>query len=92
MPMSWRFSTHNLAKLVITLPKEPFMEWTFDFVGPIKPIGRFTCNKYIVVAIDYATKWVEAKALKINIVVVIIKYLYDTMRNHVCRNHVTLQL
>ncbi len=77
-------TTHNLVKLVIILPKEPFMKWAFNFVGPIKPIRWFTCNKYIFVAIDYATKWVEAKAFKTNIVVVIITFLYDTMRNYVC--------
>ncbi len=30
-----------------------------------------------MVAIDYATKWVEAKAFKTNIVVVIAKFLYE---------------
>ncbi len=30
-----------------------------------------------MVAIDYAIKWVEAKALKTNIVVVIAKFLYE---------------
>src|SRR5687767_10116256 len=33
-----------------------------DFVGPLPKTGKG--NKYIIVAIDYLTKWTEAKALK----------------------------
>ncbi len=70
-------ATQSLAKLVISLPKEPFMKWGFDFVGPLKPTRRYTRNKYIFVAIDYATKWVEARGLKTNIQLVIAKKLYE---------------
>jgi hypothetical protein len=63
--------------LVTTLPEEPFMKWGLNFIGPIKLAGRLTRNKYILVAIDYATKWVEAKAFKTNVVVVIAKFMYE---------------
>jgi hypothetical protein len=30
-----------------------------------------------MIATDYATKWVEAKALKANIAIVIVRFLYE---------------
>ncbi len=35
-------------------------------MGPIKPVGRYARNKYTFIATNYATKWVETRALKIN--------------------------
>jgi hypothetical protein len=46
-------------------------------MGPIKPVRRYARNKYILISIDYATKWVEARALRINIALVIAKNLYE---------------
>ncbi len=40
---------------------EPFEQWALDFVGPINLPSNG--KKYILVCIDYVTKWVEAKAI-----------------------------
>ncbi len=66
-----------MAKLVTTLLVEPFVQWGLDFIGLIKPIGRFTKNRYILVIIDYAIKWVEAKAFRINMIIVTYKFIYE---------------
>ncbi|XP_071718905.1 uncharacterized protein [Rutidosis leptorrhynchoides] len=40
----------------------PFYKWAIDIVGPFPPGAGNV--KFLIVAIDYFTKWVEAKALR----------------------------
>ncbi|GJR49468.1 reverse transcriptase domain-containing protein [Tanacetum coccineum] len=51
---------------------EIFDMWGINFIGPF-PYARG--NKYILVAVDYLSKWVEAKALPTNDARVVCKFL-----------------
>nr|GEX01997.1 reverse transcriptase domain-containing protein [Tanacetum cinerariifolium] len=51
---------------------EIFDVWGIDFMGSF-PSSK--CNKYILVAVDYLSKWVKAKALHTNDARVVVKFL-----------------
>nr|GEZ57819.1 reverse transcriptase domain-containing protein [Tanacetum cinerariifolium] len=51
---------------------EIFDVWGIDFMGPFSSLRG---NKYILVAVDYLSKWVEAKALPTNDARAVCKFL-----------------
>ncbi|GJX76506.1 reverse transcriptase domain-containing protein [Tanacetum coccineum] len=51
---------------------EVFNIWGFDFMGPFLDSKG---NKYILVAVDYVSKWVKTQALPINDARVVVKFL-----------------
>ncbi|GKA42641.1 reverse transcriptase domain-containing protein [Tanacetum coccineum] len=51
---------------------EVFDVWGLDFMGPF---SQSRGNKYILVAVDYVSKWVKAQALPMNDARVVVKFL-----------------
>jgi hypothetical protein len=54
--------------------EKPFQNSGLDFIGNVKRASRLSGNWYILVAIDYATKWLEAQAFHTNIATIITKF------------------
>ncbi|XP_074336305.1 uncharacterized protein LOC141673454 [Apium graveolens] len=62
--------------LLIILEVETFDVWGVDFMGPFPPSFQ---NKYILVAVDYVSKWVEAIAIPTNDARVVSKLFKKTI-------------
>ncbi|GJU43249.1 reverse transcriptase domain-containing protein [Tanacetum coccineum] len=65
-------SSWNQMPLTNILVSKVFDIWGIDFMGPFPSLRN---NKYILVAVDYVSKWVEAKALPTNDARVVVKFL-----------------
>jgi hypothetical protein len=58
------------------MPLSPFEKWGIDFIGPVNATsGKRNC--YIILATDYAMKWVEAKATRKNNLKVAAAFLFN---------------
>ncbi|XP_070015045.1 uncharacterized protein [Nicotiana sylvestris] len=74
----------NVNKLY-EMPMNPIQEvevfdvWGIDFMGPF--ISSFA-NKYILVVVDYVSKWVEAEALPTNDARVVVGFLKKNIFTH----------
>ncbi len=55
-------------------PTDIFERWGIDIVGPL-PITR-EGNRYIVIAMDYFTKWSEARVIKAANVKMVATFIY----------------
>ena len=71
----------------IIMAYEAFEKWGLDAIGPLPKSTRG--KKYIIVGIDYLTKWVEAKAVKEVNAHVVADFVYE---NICCRFGVPLLL
>ena len=61
--------------------KTPFYQIGIDFVGPL-PMTK-NRKRYIIVAMDYFTKWPEARATKRDTAEEVVKFLYEDI---ICRH------
>ncbi|XP_055826268.1 uncharacterized protein LOC129894600 [Solanum dulcamara] len=59
----------------------PFVAWGMDVIGPIEP-STSNGHRFILVAIDYFTKWVEAASYKSVTKKVIVDFIHN---NLICR-------
>jgi len=55
---------------------EVFDVWGIDFMGPFPPSFR---NEYILSAVDYVSKWVEAIPSQTNEAKVVVKFLRENI-------------
>ncbi|XP_022014936.1 uncharacterized protein LOC110914454 [Helianthus annuus] len=61
--------------LVLVTASWPFKQWGIDLVGPFPDAPGAV--KFIIVFVDYFTKWVEAKALASTTAMVIRKFIWE---------------
>jgi hypothetical protein len=54
---------------------DPFKKWELNFVGPINLTSKK--KRYILVCIDYVTKWVEEKAIPRATKYVVVDFLHE---------------
>ena len=87
MPTRWRHFKKARAPLNPILVIELFDVWGIDFMGPFVSSHGM---KYILVAIDYVSKWVEAIALANNEGKSVTAFLKKNIFSHFCTPRVSI--
>ena len=65
-------SKRNMMPLNLILVVEIFDVWGIDFMGPFPPSFG---HEYILMAVDYVSKWIEAIATRTNGHKVVMKFV-----------------
>ena len=76
MQMTGRITRKDMMPLTPILEVEIFDLWGIDFMGPF-PLTYG--NQYILVAVDYVSKWAEAIPTRTNDNQVVIKFLRENI-------------
>ena len=66
----------DFMPLYLSHAQERFERWGLDFIGPLK-VSKIRRCQYIVVAMEYLTKWVEARTLPNNSAVSTARFIYE---------------
>ena len=75
--MTGRITHKDMMPLTSILEVEIFDLWGINFMGPF-PLSYG--NQYILVAVDYVSKWAEAIPTRTNDNQVVIKFLRESFR------------
>ena len=65
--------------LVPHIELKPFNKWDVDFVGPISPLGRRKCARYIITTIYYLIRWDKEAPMKDCTAATSVRYLFDNV-------------
>ena len=72
-----KLSRRDEMPLVPQVTLQPFDKWVVDFVGPINPPGKRTSAWYVIIVIDYLTRWVEATPIVDCKTAIAARFLFD---------------
>jgi hypothetical protein len=56
---------------------QAFEKWAIDITGPINPPRKCTRASYIITAIEYLTRWVEARIVKDCSATTTVHFIFD---------------
>ena len=64
---------------ILVNPSLTFEIWAIDFIGPFPILAKRTRARYIITAVEYVTKWAEAKPVDICSSEIAAKFIYENI-------------